>query len=997
MLALALAVLVVPGVSFAQIAPGPVQPVSLLGQGVSFNVSSALVPSNGTATFTWNVPASVVPQPLALVITPCPAGVSMFDITNNKTFVCGDVGRTIPASGSDVIRFTNTNAKSVQLNPVISNIGASQVLVFEAPIIVAPGAVLTPTSTPTFSITSDINEPAPMEVPMGDSSDLFGIYDFKNTNSQNIKITGVMVFDKTSASKPTFASAKLFSSAGTLLGAASSPVSAVGGYTYTFNFATPVVLGVGQTLPLALRGDVDSYVSGGAVDGSVHQFSVVAATGIGQTSNQIATANISNANGEMVTVVRAILEGNATQLGGSNHTPSVNDALGTVNLIAPYGSILMGKMTVTFSEKASTPTAAFLNSATLIDPNGLDLVAAGKAAKSVNVAAGTVTWNFNNYAIAGGTTVPLKLVVNSTNEFVGGGGVWAGIENQADLTYTDATDGKGVSGLITTDIGFPLIISQANYSGGVSGNGSELKVAENTSYGNQAVTPGTTNVKIGSYSFSASPIEAVNVSTVMIKLAPNAAATPAAFQNLKVLVNGTQFGATQSVTGNNGVYAFSGPAISVPAGSTVVVDTYADFLSSASGAYAPATAVAGYTATGATSYSAIDSTSTVNGQTVTAASTPAITVSIDSSDPMASTIVQNTTGDALAVFRVTQTSNTENIKITHLNIVEAVASTNSVKSNFVNVGVWNGSTLLGTAAAPVADAAGTGYLYSVNLTNPIVISTGGSVSLFIRGDAGSYANGSLTDGSNGTFEIVTTTDPTNNTPALAVTALGMTSNAAATVTLSNAHGNPMTVARTTLALSATPVSNVGASGLQQLGSVTLTANSAGDAVPNNLKLTFTGSALNVSTTAAFMPTVVLRDQSGIDIVGGDGFAKASVSGNTISWAFTPSTRPLVVTAGASYTMTVWGNVSDFPSVANIAQTLTATISASADFGYLDGTNSTALLFNLPPGQAPVIVANLHSLPGGPLTNAVDSNAQTAIMIQSLQSLVNALMQKVAGL
>lgn len=493
----------------------------------------------------------------------------------------------------------------------------------------------------------------------------------------------------------------------------------------------------------------------------------------------------------------------------------------------------------------------------------------------------------------------------------------------------------------------------------------KFAVLENTALGNQTVTPNTTSALIGSYAFSAGSTEGVNINTIDVKVAPNATGT-SAFQNLKLVVNGVQFGATQSVIGNNAMYAFSASPLSIPAASTVVVNVYADVLFTAKGSDAPATAIAGYSGAGAVSYTSISSTSTVNGQTVTFAGAPALTVSTDASDPQAGQIVQNSIGNTLAVFRLNNNSTAEPIVVSRLNLVAVVSSTKTVKAAFSNVGLWSGSVLLGVAAVPVADAAGTGYIYTFNtLTTPLVIPTGNSVSLAIRGDAGSWVNGSLTDGSTFTFEIATTTDSINNTSALAVVARGQTSNLAASVTLANAKGNTQQVVRTTLAVAAQSVSAFPPASFQQIGSITLTAYAAGDAVMNALKLTTNQS------NATFLNSLSLRDPGGNDIVSVGGFAKYSASGNAGTWTFARSTKPLDITAGSSYTLTLWADLSKLSTTTSgTAQSLSVSIANAGDLSYYDGTSSSSILLNISPNIAPVTVVNIQGHPGGTLTAIV---------------------------
>jgi hypothetical protein len=340
--------------------------------------------------------------------------------------------------------------------------------------------------------------------------------------------------------------------------------------------------------------------------------------------------------------------------------------------------------------------------------------------------------------------------------------------------------------------------------------------------------------------------------------------------------------------------------------------------------------------------------------TTTPTTTPALSVSIDRSSPPAGIIVQNSTGNTLGVFDFTNTSNSEGIKITQMNVLDAVANS-GVKAAFSNVSLWNGSTELGTASAPVLDAAGTGYLYTFNaFPNAPVVPRNNSLQLTLRGDAGSYANGSMTDGSTLTFKIATTTDLNNDTPALAVMAYGATSNVVAAITLSGADANPQTVLRTVLTIAGQTVTTMPPSSFQQLGSVNLTANAAGDAVLNSLKLTTN------QTNSAFLSSLVLHDSSGNDIVSVDGFAQSAVSGNAVTWTFSPSAKPLDVAAGSAYTLTLWGDLSKLPAVANVAQSISVSIQNSTDFSYYDGANGTPTLVNLGPYQVgPITVVSLQ--------------------------------------
>jgi hypothetical protein len=660
-------------------------------------------------------------------------------------------------------------------------------------------------------------------------------------------------------------------------------------------------------------------------------------------------------------------------------------------------SILQGQITV--NQDANTPTGNIAKGQSGVTLAKYDIYAAGEAVKvkflDFNIVLGGAVLPLNkeiqNVAItddAGnqvGTTINQPPSSNSCST--------AGATYVASTTYNDCfgtpsspinyivpantTRVLSLKADIQTTADFSTITANlagdsnnlqgmtSSASGNTSGvNGvsltlvsSSLTASQNNALGTQNVSAGTTGIRIGSFAFSASSAEGVNVNTVSIKLEP--ASTTNSFQNLKVLVNGTQFGTTQGVVFAGTVYSFSGSAFNVPAGQTVNVDVYADSLSAAAGTYSPATQLVGYSGTGAISYTSVNipTNTTVNGQNVSFNGQPALTIAADSSNPPAGQIVQNSTGNPLAVFRFTETSNVESVKVTQLNVVDLVAATSTTAAAFSNVSLWNGSTELGTAQSPIADAAGTGYIYVFNsFNNPLIVPQGSSVSLTLKGDAGSYTNHSMTDNTTSTFAIATTTDSINSTTSLAVVARGATSNKTAITTLSSASGNPQTTLRSYLQVAATPVTGLPPASFQQLGSIMFTSNSAGDNKLNTLKLTFTGA------TSTFLSTVVLHDPNGNNV--SPNLATSSITGQTITWNFAAGATPPVITEGSSYALTLWGDLSTIPSISQQSQSLTATISSSTDFTYLDGTTGSPSIVTLTSNEVPITVTSLQTGAGG---------------------------------
>jgi len=146
---------------------------------------------------------------------------------------------------------------------------------------------------------------------------------------------------------------------------------------------------------------------------------------------------------------------------------------------------------------------------------------------------------------------------------------------------------------------------------GISIQNSPLTVSQNSAFGNQDYSPGQTSVEVGSYSFITQPTTGVQVNNVSIQ------ADAPFFQNLKLLVNGAQFGTTQGVVISGQTYGFSGNPFVIPESSSTNVDVYADIPSSApTGTANPATTLTGCNAMDQSSYALINCNA-VAGQGIT--------------------------------------------------------------------------------------------------------------------------------------------------------------------------------------------------------------------------------------------------------------------------------------------------------------------------------------------------------------------------------------------
>ncbi len=85
---------------------------------VDFGDSPLVVDSGGDTTFFWMAPTSTTSEKPIFSIE-CVSGVTMYDVTNNRPFACGDQARYVAWKGSDKIQFTSASPTRVQLTAQI--------------------------------------------------------------------------------------------------------------------------------------------------------------------------------------------------------------------------------------------------------------------------------------------------------------------------------------------------------------------------------------------------------------------------------------------------------------------------------------------------------------------------------------------------------------------------------------------------------------------------------------------------------------------------------------------------------------------------------------------------------------------------------------------------------------------------------------------------------------------------------------------------------------
>lgn len=601
-----------------------------------------------------------------------------------------------------------------------------------------------------------------------------------------------------------------------------------------------------------------------------------------------------------------------------------------------------------------------LSNISLVDSAGgqigstISTVAGGTSSGQCTLAAGSIVCHFGvssspiNYIIPANTTrtISAKVDVAST---------------ATSTSYTaslPAMTGSNLQGMTS---------SQSSNSGSASGAAltlasNALTSAQNSGFGNVTYAKGSSNVKIGSYTLTASTAEGIKVSNLTITT--NASSTN--FQNLKVMVDGAQIGSTQSTLTASQAITFSGN-INVSAGGSKTVDVYADILSSvtAVSSLGAVTTLTSCTGTGVSTNSSIScSPTSIAGQTLTVSSGPSMSIVIGSATAATKQVVMNSTGNSLATFRFTETTNVEPIKINTL-IITATSSNSGTRASFLNAKLYNGSTMIaGPVNASSTVSTGGSWSYVFNFTTAPVVPQNGSLELELKGDVASNSSAAASSNAIYTFKIASSVTD--------ITALGQGSNTAltsSTITLSPTiavSGNALTVVRSKLTLSSATLGSTSGrarTAIDDMANLSFTADSADPITVNSVTLKFQGLAVSTGTSVS----VNLIDPStGTDWNSGSASSCTSV-GNSCSVVFTYTGSSIpTISAGTSKTIKMRVDSSAFYNNAAAvgAESLTVFVNTASTTGAANGTGinwgdgSTTNGLNLEGTIVPITISNV---------------------------------------
>lgn len=622
-------------------------------------------------------------------------------------------------------------------------------------------------------------------------------------------------------------------------------------------------------------------------------------------------------------------------------TSALSPAAGTLNFVVWSGAATVSTRDVTFRAATfkfvgSAPTDSIQNLNLFVD--GVK-VAGPSAVNAANNNKVSFDLGSSPYLLKTGThTIELRGdIVKGSNRTA-----TFSVENVADLMFEDSSlPGVNVASTIGNNAAFTQ--SGATF-GQITIQKGSVTASVDPAFTATRVTGGATNVPVGQFTLKAYG-EDVKVNTLRVAIATTTNAALTSLNNVALYVNGGQVGTSQNYTAainstGAGYLEYNlGSSLIIPAGQTVTLTVKADIVNSSNAAYTSGTIAATIkgAAGNAQGQSSSESVTVAGGSGITS---QALTVSSGvgsfarTSGFTAATVAPNTSGVKLASFTL-QAGSAEGLAVSSVSV--KFTETNGDITNYSNLTLKNGTTVVATPIGNPAEGTSTFSLYS-NVTVP----ANGSVTFDVYADVGGDVNETVqTDMAVTTRGLVSNTTTISSVPGIIITSAAATLSPTALQSSSpvsqfvvggSSFGIATFTVKTASAGTQATVSEMdfattGTDAIQSItvGGVTKAVTGSGAAATT----TFTGLSIPVGSTGTDIPVTVTF--SGFQGTPSNGSLTASVASVGITLS-----RVLAMSGNSS-------PITDFTQVPSNAMTLVAskpTVTVSS--GGTDSLNIGAL-------------------------------------------------------
>ncbi len=671
--------------------------------------------------------------------------------------------------------------------------------------------------------------------------------------------------------------------------------------TYQDSFGSPsspinYVVPANTTRVLSLKADIQSTANFQTVTAALVQPSGQNLQGM--ISSQLAKS--SGATGSALTLATSLL------------TAGQNNALGNQTVAAGVAGLKVGSYALTASSADGVNVSNLsITLGTSATTNGSGPAFQNLLVKVNGAQFGTTQSTVSNggqYSFSG---TPFLIPEGGTVNV----DVYADTLSTATGTATNATTLSSVSGTgqnSFTSVSMPAAVPGQSVT---FGSADSLIISSNQSQpAANYITMGSNGNQLAAFNLQESGnLQNLNVTSLTVQ--DHASAGTAEFSNLKLMQNG-------SVLSTSGAAESGTVTVTVPqvaASSTLTVSFPA--------ALATSTYSVNVTANGiTTAYGTVS----LNGASST----------LEQETAVATAIASQATASSSALGIASATSNTNTVVLISSGITNMNASASIWTLGQITTAVNNA----GVASYTTTQAAGAGtftYTFTFPTSNPLVVPKNNQIALQLVGDAASYSAQPGNDGATHTFSIA---GPSSVIVNGASTNLPLSSS---NVT-GSALGNTMTVVQSSMSIATAQPQTTAPSNMSALGTITLNANSAGPVSLYQLAVDFTNTVPSSTEMSNFIGSMYLSVGGTATNVTSTGATvgtttDSSGNGTVVTWTFpvitTASSSPLTVNSTAPVVLTINGNMNAFAPVANLTQTISASV-ANTGVVYYDHAGST---------------------------------------------------------
>ncbi|HRY60192.1 MAG TPA: hypothetical protein P5096_02340 [Patescibacteria group bacterium] len=729
---------------------------------------------------------------------------------------------------------------------------------------------------------------------------------------------------------------------------ASAPLVINSGNIKNISVKADIVGGTSRSFRFTIQRSADVVVSDNNYNVSLTPIASI--TGVAQTAwAVVGQGSLGSADGTSTTINTGTLTAAV-----ASDTPSGNIALSSTGItLGKFNFTAAGEDVKLSSIVVNLTGSTLTNAANMLGLQNGQLVMDGSQIGTTQTLADSGNTTFTlNYTVPKGTTKTLLIKADivgvcDTVANVGCGAAYAVAATDTILANVVAGSGQGQTSLSTISYGAASgrLLTVAT---GVLTIAKNAALADGTT-ANPTAVKGATNVKIGSFVVTAGASEGVSISQFGLKYDALGALVSGALQNLRLMNGSAQIGSTQgTLSATNGTTYYFSPSssISLAAGGQLVVDVYADILSSTTASnYKQGDNVYPFYLDSVTATGAVTNTNSgLTGQTVASqklviSAAGTLTISQDSSTPQAQQLAMGASNVTLAVLKFTASA-AEDVNVNKI-ILEDVSAVNGAVTN---IGLYDGASLIGTTVSSFGTISVAGFTPNSGVVGGSFSGIVWNLGSYLTVPKGSYKNITVKANVNSYPNVASASVTTIKLNAGAVSGYGAGSGASISSAGAGA-GLSMTIYKSLLNVglaSDSPAGTRTVSASDTVAKFTITNPTVGnDATLKKITLAIAGTAVAATTVHVYDSTNMSTELTA------GGTAYAGATNHLITFD-----SDLTITGGSSKTLVI---VLDSSGFATGTKSFTASIGTTATDGiaWSDGVAGSGTLTANPANNLPL--------------------------------------------